>query len=175
VPAADTTIGAITVTPAAGWNQVPRPYAPFARKGAQVWTHDGVLLDRLIIIPGVAEGETLFIPSPAQKKGASLPVFKAGMLPNELVQFTESSLVKLLGEGSTVVTTSNLRPGKLGDQRAILFDLEGTPADGPAYRGLAASVVKDQQLNMILFIAADPHYFAKHKAAVEALIASARL
>lgn len=174
VPVADATVGTITVTPAAGWNKVPPGFAPFARPGAQVWTQDGVLLDRFMLIPAVGEGETLFKVPPSEKKGASLPVFKADMLPNELVQFTESSLVKLLGEGSTTVKTSGLRPVSLGGQRGIQFDLGVTPADGPAYRGVAAAAVKDKKLSMILFLAADPYYFDKHKPAVEALIASAR-
>lgn len=174
VPAADATVGTMTVTPSAGWNKVPPGFAPFARPGAQVWTQDGVLLDRFMLIPNVAEGETLFKAPPGKAKGASLPAFKADMLPNELVQFTESSMVKLLGEGSVTVTSSNLRPVTLGAERGIRFDLAVTPADGPAYRGTAAGVVRKDKLSMILFLAADPYYFDKHKPAVEALIASAR-
>jgi hypothetical protein len=174
VPAADATVGTMTVTPSAGWNKVPPGFAPFARPGAQVWTQDGVLLDRFMLIPNVAEGETLFKAPPGQAKGASLPTFKADMLPNELVQFTESSLVKLLGEGSTSIKTGGLRPVTLGGQRAIQFDVAVTPQDGPAYRGLAVAAVRDRKLSMILFLAADPYYFDKHQPAVEALIASAR-
>lgn len=176
VPAADTTVGPITVTPAAGWNKVPPSFAPFARADAQVWTKDGVLLDRFMVIPSIRAGETLFrAPSNARQRAkAALPEFRPDMLPNELVQFTESSVVKLLGEGSVTVTSSNLRPVTLGAERGIRFDLAVTPADGPAYLGTAAGVVRKDKLSMILFLAADPYYFDKHKPAVEALIASAR-
>lgn len=171
VPAGSVKVGSMTVTPAAGWNKAPGAVTVFARKESQVWTQDGILLDRLILIPDVAEGEALF---KSADKGISLPVFKAGMLPNELVQLTESSLVKLLGEGSSVIKTDNVRPAKLGDQRAVLFDVIGTPAEGPMYRGVAASIVREDKLNMIIFLAAEPYYFEKHRAAVDAIISSAR-
>jgi hypothetical protein len=171
VPAEPVTVGSMTVTPAPGWNRAPGAITTFARPGSQVWTQDGPLLDRLLLIPDIAEGETLF---KAPGKDVALPVFKAGMLPNELVQFTESSLVKLLGEGSSVIRTENVRPAKLGDQRAILFDVVGTPADGPLYRGMAASIVRDQKLNMIIFLAAEPYYYDKHKASVEGIFSSVR-
>ncbi|MBL8224236.1 MAG: hypothetical protein JNM50_02810 [Chromatiales bacterium] len=176
VPAADTTVGPVTVTPEAGWNKVPPGFAPFARPGAQVWTKDGVLLDRFMLAPSIRAGETLFRApaNPRQRAQAALPEFRPDMLPNELVQFTESSLVKLLGEGSATVASSNLRPVTLGTERGIRFDLAVTPAEGPAYRGVAAGVVRKDKLSMLLFLAADPYYFDKHQPAVEALIASAR-
>ncbi len=129
-------------------------------------------MDRLLIIPAVPEGEPLF---KEPDKAIALPRFKADMLPDEIAQFTESSIVKLLGERDTVVKSSNLRPTHFGEQRGILFDLLATPSDGPVYRGMAGAFIAGKQLNMVMFIAADPYYFEKHKSAAETLIASARL
>jgi hypothetical protein len=163
-------VGAIEVTPNEAWNLLPAALAPFARPQSQVWTRDGVLLDRLMIIPGVAEGEAIF---KEPDKTVALPHFKRDMLPDEIVQLTESSIVKLLGEGDTVVKTSNLKPGRFGEHRGLTFDLSATLTEGPAYKGIAAAFIEDDHLNMVLFVAAEPYYFDRNRAAAEAVIASA--
>ena len=65
------------------WNLAPRVAVPSSRKESRVWTQDGLLLDRLMIIPGVGEGETIF---KLASKEQALPVFNAKMLPNEIEQ-----------------------------------------------------------------------------------------
>ncbi len=170
--AVPTKVGVLQVSPQESWNVLPASMTPFMRKGSQVWTRDGVLLDRLLIIPSVPDGEPLF---QERDKAVALPRFKADMLPDELVQFTESSIVKLLGEGGTVVKTLNLRPARFGDQRGVMFGLTATRTEGPAYRGMAGAFIAGKQLNMVLFIAADPHYFEKNRSAAETVITSARL
>ena len=165
-------VGPLQLEADGGWNVAPRAYTPFAREGAQVWTRDGLLLDRLLIIPAVADGEPIFV---ERDKAVALPRYKADMLPDELAQLAESSLVKLLGEGSSVVKLSNLRPAKFGKERGILFDLAATPQDGPFYRGLGGAFIADKKLNLVLFMAAEPYYFDKHKAAAQSLIDSVRL
>ena len=44
--------------------------SPAARSGTKVWTRDGLLLDRIIIIPGVPDGEPIF---KATNKSQALP------------------------------------------------------------------------------------------------------
>jgi hypothetical protein len=163
-------VGNVQVSPQEPWNILPESMTPFARPKTQVWTRDGVLLDRLMIIPGVPEGEPLF---KEPSKEVALPRFKRDMLPDEIVQLTESSMTKLLGEGTTLVRSSNLRPGRFGEKPGIIFDLVATPSEGPVYRGLAGAFVAAEQLNMIIFVAAEPYYFDKHRAAAEGIIASA--
>lgn len=154
------------------WNLAPRNLNPESRKDTQVWTQDGLLLDRLIIIPGVPDGETLFVSS---RDDAALPVFRADMLPNEIEELTESSIVKLFGEGGVSVGTSNLRPHRYGDDRGILFDLDVAVSDGPDYKGLAGSFIVDDTLYMMLYFGAEPYYYEKHLADAEHLITGARL
>ena len=110
------------------WNLVPK--GPAIRPDSEVWTQDGILLDRIMIIPGVASGESLFKPLSSEQ---ALPVFKADMLPNEIEELTESSVVKLFGEGDAAVETTNLRPHRFGEQNGFLFDLNVTVSDGPGY------------------------------------------
>jgi hypothetical protein len=123
----------IKVQPGQAWNQAPREATPAARTESRTWTQDGVLLDRILIIPGVPSGEPLFRQLSSSQ---ALPVFESSMLPNEIEELTESSIVKLFGEGGVVVETTNLRPHRYGDKRGILFDLEVTVSDGPDYKGV---------------------------------------
>lgn len=162
----------LQVNATSGWNQAPAMHTPSMRKGAALWTHDGALLDQLIIIPGVADGEPLMKSS---SKSAALPLFKKDMLPNEIQELTESTLVKYFGEGSSVVTTRNLRPHRFGDYRGVMFDFDATVSDNPDYRGTAGAFVANDKLYILFFLGAMPYYFDKHSAAATSVIQSAML
>jgi hypothetical protein len=149
--------GGLSLTVSEKWNKVPAEHTPWARKESTTWTQNGLLLDRLLIIPGIPDGETLF----KQRTGAALPKFRADMLPNEIEEFTEASIVKLLGEGKSAITTSKLRPYRFGSNRGILFEVEGAISEGPDYRGLVGAFVYQQHLYMLIYLAAEPYYFDK--------------
>ncbi len=167
-----TLVGNLQVDASVTWNQAPGISTPAARPGTKTWTRDGLLLDRIVIIPGVPDGEPIFKQA---AKSQALPVFKADMLPNELEELTESSIVKLFGEGQTAVTTMNLRPFRFGEDRGIMFDVEAAISDGPAYRGMVGAFVHDAELYMIIYLAAQPFYYDEHRDEAEAIIKSARI
>ena len=84
-----------------GWNQAPAIITPTSRSASQTWTQDGPLLDRLVFIPAVPDGEPLL---KVGKQSAALPAFHKDMLPNELEELAESTFVKLFGEGNAAVS-----------------------------------------------------------------------
>jgi hypothetical protein len=154
------------------WNQAPKEATPAARAESKTWTQDGVLLDRIIIIPAVPNGEPLFR---QLSDSQALPVFESSMLPNEIEELTESSIVKLFGEGGVAVETANLRPHRYGDNRGVLFDLEVTVSDGPNYKGVAGALVFTEKLYLILFLGAEPYYYQKHLDDALVIIKGARI
>jgi len=166
------TLEGLQVSATSGWNQAPPMYTPSMRKGAALWTHDGPLLDQLIIIPGVADGEPLIKSS---SDSAALPLFKKDMLPNEIEELAESTFVKYFGEGNAVVTTKNLRPQRFGDKRGVMFDVDATVSDNPDYQGTAGAFIANEKLYMLFFLGAVPHYFDKHVDAAVSVIQSAML
>jgi hypothetical protein len=166
------TVSDMQVAPQSTWNQASAAQAAFARKESQVWTTDGLLLNRLILIPAVPEGEAIFS---IASETIALPVFEADMLPNELEELTESSMVKLLGEGDSAVETENLRPLKFGEQRGVMFDFNARLTDGPDYRGVVGAFIQADKLYMIIYVGADPYYFEKGRDEAEAIIRSARV
>jgi hypothetical protein len=154
------------------WNQAPREFTPAARTESKVLTQNGTLLDRIMIIPAVPGGEHLFRQI---SKSQALPVFESNMLPNEIEELTESSIVKLFGEGGVVVETANLRPHRYGDNRGVLFDMEVTVSDGPDYKGFVGALVVSEKLYLIFFLGAEPYYYEKYQDEALKIIKNARV
>lgn len=163
------TLGALRITAGDGWNVAPASNTPGSRSSSRTWTRDGLLLDRMMIIPAVAGGEPLFV---SRDKTAALPAFRDDMLPNEIEELVESSIVKLFGEGNAVVSTSNLRPQQFGTNGGFLFDIEASVTESPDYKGLAGAFVYEDKLYMAIFLGAMPTYFDKHRAVAETVIKS---
>ncbi len=164
--------GPLLVTADANWNSAPSRYTPASRSMSRTWTQDGLLLDRLIMIPRVADGESIFV---SRDQAAALPVFRKDMLPNEIEELVESSISKLYGEGQTSVSTSNLRPQGVGPHGGFMFDLTAAVTESPDYRGSVGAFIVDDELYMIIFLAAELYYYDKHAASADAIIKSATL
>lgn len=166
------TFGSLRITADENWNSAPSRVTPSARSSSRTWTQDGLLLDRVAIIPGVKDGEPIFS---SRNKSAALPVFRADMLPNEIEELVESSIVKLYGEGQSAVSTSGLRPQNFGTDSGFMFDITAAVSESPDYRGLVGAFIVDSTLYLVMFLAADPYYYDKHVASAEAVIKSATL
>ena len=164
-------IDKLTVNADSGWNLVPGTAAG-DRKNAQRWTRDGLLLDRMVFIPAVPDGEPL---RKAGAKDAALPVFHKDMLPNEIEELLESTIVKYFGEGQAAVSTSNLRPHRFGDIRGVMFDISAVVTESPMYKGVVGTFIASDELYIMWYIGADPYYYDKHLADAEAIIKSATL
>ena len=165
-------LSGLEVSTSQAWNRVPPQLSPSSRKDAQMWTQDGVLLDRLMIIPAVPDGETIFKPV---SRTQALPQFRSDMNPKEIEELTESSISKLFGEGEVIADTSNLRPHKFGGRTGFLFDLHLAVNDGPDYGGIAGAFIVEGNLNLVVFLGAKPYYFDKHKDEALAVIRGARV
>ena len=163
-------IGNMTVNAGSGWNLAPK--TANSRKTAQTWTQDGMLLNRLAFIPAISDGETIII---SREKDAALPVFRKDMLPNEIEELVESTIVKYFGEGQSAVSTSNLRPHQFGEQRGVLFDISVVVTESPMYNGIVGAFIEGDELYIMWFFGAEPYYYGKYRPGAEAIIRSARL
>ena len=165
-------VGTLHLDPSVTWNAAPNLSAGYTNRQTQVWTKDGLLLNRIVIVPGVADGKPIFRQT---SKSQALPIFEADMLANEIEELVESSIVKLFGEGQAVVRTENLRPNRFGEIRGLIFDMVVAVSDGPDYRGVTGAFVHEQQLYLLMYFGAEPYYFEKHREEAETLIKSARI
>ena len=172
IPTGTSDVGSLAVSPGLNWNLAPKIHTPVARRESQSWTQDGLNLNRLIVIPAVPDGEPIF---KAPQKSSALPNFRAGMLPNELVELAESSIEKLFGEGESMVETDNLRPHRFGENLGVLFDLDASLTDSPDYRGVAGAFIANDLLYLMLYVAAEPYYYGKHLDEAMSIIETASL
>jgi hypothetical protein len=160
-------VGSLTMTAGSGWNNVTQ-----TTDAKAAWTRDGLTIDRLWVFTDIADGEPLF--KEPKGSGAALPRFRADMLPNELVTFTESYLAKMFGEGQAMVTTSNLRPQRFGESNGVMFDAAMQPAGGADRKGIVGAFIADSKLYLMVYLAVDPYYFDLNREAADGVIISAR-
>ena len=159
VPAGDHVFQGATLTTIDNqWNKTPRFAAQPLNKSSQLWTRDGLLLDRLYIIPAIEDGAALF--KNASKQETFAP-YRANMLPNEIVELTEAAFSKAFAE-ATKVTATNLRPHKLGNKQAFAFDLELAWTQAPRMNGRALATKHNDQLYLLVYLGTHIHYFNKH-------------
>ena len=155
-----------------GWNRALGLPGSGNRQGAETWTRDGPVLNRLVFIPSVADGEALVT---SLQLGKALPVFRATMLPNDIEDLAESTCVKIFGEGNAVFVAKNLRPQRFGDEQGVLFDVEASVTDSPNYRGIVGAFIANDELYFMYYLAAEPYYFEKDFESAASIIKSASL
>ena len=161
-PGAVTIGDALVVRSDGHWNRVEPPQAE--ADASEVWTAEGVTLDMLLFYVGVADGETL---GTAQNQ----PVFRAGMLPHEIVELYEA----LVAQDGSAFRLERLAPTPFGGTQGFLFEHRTTLRNGLVLRGRAYGSVVEGRLYLLSFTAPDSHFYAKHLPSVDALAASAKI
>lgn len=148
-----------------GWNRLD---APGGGK-IEVWTRDGLTLDTLRFIADVHEGEPL-----AEIRGVAdkqLPRFRSAMQPREVVELFEALSV----QGGNTFRLERLAPAQFLGGEGFRFDYTLLrKGDEVELRGFAYAAIRDKHLSLMVFQAPRMHYFGKHAAAVEEMVATAR-
>lgn len=140
---------------------------PWRTPSVQVLSVDGPLLNRLYIARGLKPGEGLQRPAEKEKP---VPVYRAGMSPNEQIEFITDSLGIL---GFQRAETTDLRPARLMGADAIRIDLAAKTESGLEISGAAEVAEIEGRLYVLLFLAPSEHYFRAYLPNVEAMFRSA--
>ena len=154
-----------------GWNRVPAEQIPWARREMQAWTRNGLSLDRLLLIPGIADGESIYLP----RNNIDYPVFRVDMSTSQQLELVEETIELAQGANLTEVTAGNSRMHRFGRRDGIVFDLRAVVHDGPEYRGTGGAFVDEGRLYLVYFLGAVPYYHEQLAAMALATIESARL
>ena len=162
--------GALTVDTAISWNKIPAALAPSKR--AEVWTVDGTLLDSITFYTGIKDGDPLTRRKKASD-GTEFAVFKSDMLPNEIVEIFESTMVKV--SGAPLIETRNLRPVTFAGGPGFQFEYTFVSGDEVERKGFAMGAVRDGKLYLALYLAARIHYYETYLADVQRILESAQL
>lgn len=148
------------------WN---RQVEGVGRLCPESWTSNGPLLDALCIAPAIADGGNVLA------EGKDAPKFRSGMNPTELVELVQSGLVLSMKANDFVPVL--LEPVVIAGHEGIKFEFKfGTGGGIETDRhALGYAFETDKRLYLILFHAAEIHYFPRMKPEVEKIVASARL
>ena len=133
----------------------------------EMWTIDGMALNRLIIFSKVKPGEHVFQMLRERKSRPDGPWFRAGMRLDELQKLVADGFVDQQWVG---IQTGNLRPHSFGSVEGIRFDIEMTNPDGLIYKGTAAVAERDKLLTVLVWIAPKEYYHGRDAAAVESML-----
>jgi hypothetical protein len=157
----------ISLDPQMVWTRVAGPRDGGTRT---VWTIDGVGLDELRFLTGVAPGAPLLrIPGVEQK---DMVLYNTTMLPDDVMEMIAGTLGKA---GNQQLRTSALRPVPFGAVTGFRFDLAFTTQDGLQMKGLALFAQRRKKLDVILFVAPSEYYYEKYAPTVEKIFASVRV
>lgn len=160
--------GTLTVTPGEHWSK--SSYRPI--KKSEVWTIDGLTLNELYFVSGLAAGEPLF--REFDKKNNPLPKMNAAMQLTDVPEFFESSA--RIAMNTSLFEVTSVAPAKLGGYDAVKFSYRYSSQGSTLMRqGMATGTVVKGQLYLINFAAPAIHYFARDTAKAEAIMASARI
>jgi len=159
-------VKAITIEPPQAWNKVPSMFSP---GGVPTWTADGISLNSIAFFSQIKDGEPLI--SGQKKEGYA--VFRADMLPTELVEIVESTVAKLYG--ATISSKGDLRPLTFGGSPGFEYDFEFLGKDELPRRAYVAGTVKNSQLHMVFYQAARMHYYNRHLAGIAQMVKGASI
>jgi hypothetical protein len=172
-PSAKTTVGKIDVRSTLAWSRIANMAAGDV-EASESWTIDGQRLHVLLILSGVAEGETLF--TPAEDPYADrdkLPKFRADMPLEEIASLFEASLTT--ATRSSLFQYTGIGPATVLGQPGIRMEFSFTGQDQLDRDGVAVATVKDGKLYLIAYQGSRLLHYGKYLPEVEGILQNAAL
>lgn len=142
-------------------------WARIKSKRNELWTIDGIGLNRLLIFSKVKPNEHVFQMIRERKSRPDGPWYRVGMRLDELQKLVVDGMVDQQWVG---VEASNLRPHTFGTVEGIRFDLVMTNPDGLIYKGTAAVAERNNFLNVLVWMAPQEYYHGRDVAAVNSML-----
>jgi hypothetical protein len=133
----------------------------------EIWTIDGVPLNRLIVFSRTRPNEHVFQMLRERRSRPDGPWYRPGMRLDELEKLVADGLADQQWVG---VNTSNPRPHNFGNVEGLRFDLQMTNPDGLIYQGTAAVAERNERLTVLVWMAPREHYYSRDAAAVNAML-----
>jgi hypothetical protein len=137
---------------------------------SEMWTVDGLDLQRLTFVNGLADGDALF--EAEGDKAKTMPRFHGTMTPLEIKELIEAGLRV---SGAHQLETYDFRSEMFGSLPGFRFDFSYTLESGLENEGTLIGANKDGMLYLIIYTGTRFYYYGKHKDDVERLIDSIRI
>lgn len=167
VEVGDVTVGKrLAVKVDAAWNQ----FGGGLTAGVPTWTMEGVTIDALQFYTDIKDGQTFGPANPP--KGRQPLIFKAGMLPADIVAMFQS----LRTQDGSSFALEKLEPVEFLGGPGFRFEYSTVrKVDEVPLRGVAYGRVRDGELFLVSYSAPRLVFFPRYQARVEALIKAASL
>ena len=132
-----------------------------------VLTVDGARLQRIAVLGGLEDGESIF----SFPQGQKAPKFKSSMTAVEIAEAIKSSMaLGNLGNFKII----NLRPYKIGSEDGFRFDCTYKTKDGLDFKCLFVGAVYKNRLSLIAAYGTAVYYYDNYSEEAERMIKSAR-
>lgn len=149
-----------SVTPRIQWNS--------SKTGKyEIWTVDGLGLQRLQFITGIEDNEALYAGKQYEKI-----VFKKNMTATEIMDLVAASFA---ADEARKIETKNFKPYQFGGYSGFKCDLSFVKKEGLEWDGLVLGAVVKGKLHLILYTGTRAHYFPKYRTEVEWIIQSIKM
>jgi hypothetical protein len=146
------------------WARVKRPRQ-------ELWTIDGMPLNRFVVISGIKPDEHVFLLRRERARRPDGPWYRPGMRPDEI----RDVLLDALREGGwSNVQSSNLRPANFGGVAGLRFDAVLTEKNGLIYKGTFGAAEHNGRLTQFFWMAPAEYYYGRDVVAVNKMIDSIR-
>jgi hypothetical protein len=146
------------------WARVKRPRQ-------ELWTIDGMPLNRFVVISGIKPDEHVFLLTREKKRRPDGPWYRPGMRPDEI----RDVVLDALREGGwSNVQSSNLRPANFGGVAGLRFDATLTEQNDLIYKGTFGAAEHNGRLTQFFWMAPAEYYYDRDIAAVNKMIDSIR-
>ncbi|WP_147652160.1 hypothetical protein [Vulcaniibacterium gelatinicum] len=149
----------------------PLDWARIKSHRNELWTIDGVMLNRLLIFSGIKPNEHVFQLRRERKSRPDGPWYRPGMRLDELQKLVTDGLADQQWTG---IRASNLRPHQFGSVEGVRFDLELANPSGLLYRGTVAVAERNGRLTVLVWLAPQEHYHDRDVAAVNHMLDTMR-
>lgn len=159
----------LAVTPPREWNKISASVFTDIRT-VEDWTQNGPYLDGISFVTGLKDGKALV--HQRSRDDRQVPKFRANMTPPEIVAIIES-LFRVRG-GAVDFTTTALSPRPFLGANGFQFEYTHLDGDEVRRKGRAVGAVIEGRLYLILFDAAQAHYYEASLPDFEAIVNSAR-
>lgn len=151
-------LGRYTITTPIEWSEwLARP---------TLWTVHGSMLEYLLHVNGVADGQKIFL----ELRGNNSRRFLAKWRASEIVEaFMESHAAVHGAHPGRVI---RLEPTSFGTWDGFGFEVEFESAVGVPMKGTGRGAIIDEELHLFFYAGASEYYFDENLPAFEAIVAS---
>ncbi len=148
----------------------PIAWSRFEFPRYQIWTIDGIPLNRLYIVPSVKSGEHVFLERRVSSDRPDAPAFHTGMHAEEIRDIVLDALTET---GAVNIQSEGLRPARFGDVDGLRFEFKASTNAGLQYRGMVVAAARSDRLSFILWMAPAEYYYDRDAMNVSRLLDSA--